>query len=615
MKIKKIYLSAAILSLLATSAVAQETFELDDIIISGGFTPIPLADTASSVSVITSEQISEAGDITLLTLLKRVPGIAVSESGGFNSVRIRGGEANHTLVLINGVAITGDGNGYQFHGISAENIEKIEILRGPQTVFYGPAASSGVINIITKDASDTDLTYASVQAGNRSGVAFSDTFSALNMKNRVSFSRTSSHRYDYSLQNGDKDGFGRSTLSLNSNGVTDGGVSFDLSIRASEEKFDYDGASAGPENVYVVSNASDGKNNENQVALTIKKHGTDRTSINEIKIQNSVFSNAQNDVVYGLTKTKITKTLLQYHHKMALDGALVNNSKNTVSFVGESYRDQNQYLNSEKRDGNAVAIEYRHISKNGNLLQAGLRHDKSTQFSDATTWKLGYVIALNQKQTSINLNAGTGVVNPTYLERFGGYGYYTGGQNLLPEKNTSISIGLHHKIAQNRSLFGITAFQDQLTNEIVFKGANTINENGKSTRNGLETELQTNISDWAKFTLNHTFLVARNSDKSLEIRRPRHTLNTSTDLNAPFSSGKFTIRTTTVVGNWDNYTDGTGIKKLPDYTLLDFSFSRKILEDINFVAEINNLFDKNHKETWGYNVRGRSAVIKLAKSW
>ena len=164
-------MSAAIFSLLATSAIAQETFELDDIIVSGGFTPIPLADTASSVSVITSEQISEAGDITILTLLKRVPGVAVSESGGFNSVRIRGGEANHALVLIDGVAITGDGNGYQFHGISAENIEKIEILRGPQTVFYGPAASSGVINIITKDASDTDLAHASIQAGERTGVA------------------------------------------------------------------------------------------------------------------------------------------------------------------------------------------------------------------------------------------------------------------------------------------------------------------------------------------------------------------------------------------------------------------------------------------------------------
>ena len=65
MKTNKIYLSAAILSLLATSAIAQETFELDDIIISGGFTPIPLADSASSVSVITSEQISEAGDIEI----------------------------------------------------------------------------------------------------------------------------------------------------------------------------------------------------------------------------------------------------------------------------------------------------------------------------------------------------------------------------------------------------------------------------------------------------------------------------------------------------------------------------------------------------------------------
>ena len=615
MKTNKIYLSTAILSLLATSAIAQETFELDDIIISGGFTPIPLADSASSVSVITSEQISEAGDITILTLLKRVPGVAVSESGGFNSVRIRGGEANHALVLIDGVAITGDGNGYQFHGISAENIEKIEILRGPQTVFYGPAASSGVINIITKDASDTDLAHASIQAGERTGVAFSDTFSAFNTKNRVSFSKTSSHKYDYSFQNGDKDGFDRNTISLNSYGATDGDVSFDLSIRASEENFDYDGASAGPENTYVVSNASNGQNNENQIALTIKKYGTNRTSSNEIKIQNSIFSNTQNDVVWGLTKTKITKTLLQYHHKTALDGALVNNSKNTVSFVGETYRDQNQYLNSEKRDGNAAALEYRHISKNGNLLQAGLRHDKSTQFSDATTWKLGYVIALNQKQTSISLDAGTGVVNPTYLERFGGYGYYTGGENLLPEKNTSISIGLHHNIAQNEASISTTAFQDQLTNEIVFQGARTINEDGKSTRKGLETELQTNISDWAKFRLSHTFLVAKNSDNSIEIRRPRHTLNTSTDLNSPFANGKFTIRTTTVVGNWDNYTDGSGAKKLPNYTLLDFSFSKKISEDINFVAEINNLFDRNHKETWGYNVKGRSAVIKLAKSW
>ena len=109
--------------------------------------------------------------------------------------------------------------------------------------------------------------------------------------------------------------------------------------------------------------------------------------------------------------------------------------------------------------------------------------------------------------------------------------------------------------------------------------------------------------------------LAKNSDNSIEIRRPRHTLNTSTDLNSPFANGKFTIRTTTVVGNWDNYTDGSGAKKLPNYTLLDFSFSKKISEDINFVAEINNLFDRNHKETWGYNVKGRSAVIKLAKSW
>jgi len=612
---RKVHLTAAILSLLATSAGAQETIELDDIVISGGFTPIRVADTASSVSVVTSEQIGKAGDITLLTLLKRVPGVAVSESAGFNSVRIRGGEANHTLVLINGVAVTGDGNGYTFQGISAENIEKIEILRGPQTVFYGPAASSGVINIITKGASNTDRTYASIQVGDRSGLAFSDMITVFNTRNRVSISTTSGHKYDYSLQNGDKDGFKRSNLSLNSVGTTDSGVSFDLSVRTSEESFDYDGFGQGPESSAVVSNASNGQNDENQVALTIRKYGRGSTSLNEFKLQNSDFANSQNDVSWGLSKTKITKTLFQYHYKTAMGGGAVYDSKRTLSFIAETYHDRNQYLNTEKRDGNALALEYRNVFENENILQIGLRHDVSSQFADATTWKLGYVVALNNKQTFIRLDAGTGVVNPTYLERFGGYGYYTGGQNLLPEKNTSFSIGLHHNIPQNGSSISSTVFQDQLTNEIVFQGQDTVNENGKSTRRGLETEFQTKIADWGNFRLNHTFLVAKNSDNSIERRRPRNTLNTITDLNAPFGSGQFTIRTSTIAGNFDNYTDGSGIKKLPSYTLVDFSFSKKILEDIDFVAEVNNLFDKKNKEAWGYNSKGRSIVMKLAKSW
>jgi len=81
MNIRKIHLSASILSLLANSAIAQETFELDDIVISGGNSPIKAADLATSNSVITSGDIYKQGDVTVQSLLRQIPGVAVSSAG------------------------------------------------------------------------------------------------------------------------------------------------------------------------------------------------------------------------------------------------------------------------------------------------------------------------------------------------------------------------------------------------------------------------------------------------------------------------------------------------------------------------------------------------------
>jgi vitamin B12 transporter len=160
MNSKKIHLSVAILSLLANSAIAQETFELDDIVISGGNSPIKAADLATSNSVITSEDIKKQGDVTVQSLLRQIPGVAVSSAGSsFTEVRIRGGEANHTLVLIDGVPATGGDGNYIFSGLSATEIERIEVMRGPQTIFFGPSASSGVINIITKSPDKNGGTF------------------------------------------------------------------------------------------------------------------------------------------------------------------------------------------------------------------------------------------------------------------------------------------------------------------------------------------------------------------------------------------------------------------------------------------------------------------------
>ena len=115
---------------------------------------VPLDKIGSAVTVVTGEQlraqqIRHAGDA-----LRSLPGVAVSRSGGYGSktqVRIRGAEGNHTLVLIDGIEANGTSDGeFDFSDLSAEDIERIEVIRGPQSGLYGSNAIGGVINVITK---------------------------------------------------------------------------------------------------------------------------------------------------------------------------------------------------------------------------------------------------------------------------------------------------------------------------------------------------------------------------------------------------------------------------------------------------------------------------------
>ena len=129
---KKIHFSAVILSLLATGAVAQETFELDDIIISAGNSPIASANLATSYTVISRDDLEGTIDRNIGQILRAVPGLNVSSTGSAsNQIRIRGGEGSHTLVLIDGIeAGGGSDDEYYFSGISASQVERVEIMRG-----------------------------------------------------------------------------------------------------------------------------------------------------------------------------------------------------------------------------------------------------------------------------------------------------------------------------------------------------------------------------------------------------------------------------------------------------------------------------------------------------
>ena len=130
---------------------------LPTISVTASRTPIEVQHSSTTISIITAEQIAESKAVYVSELLQSVAGLNVSRTGGSGNItqlRMRGGEANHILVLIDGIEANrlSSGSEFRFDKISTEQIERIEVLRGAQSSLWGSDALSGVINIITKRA-------------------------------------------------------------------------------------------------------------------------------------------------------------------------------------------------------------------------------------------------------------------------------------------------------------------------------------------------------------------------------------------------------------------------------------------------------------------------------
>jgi vitamin B12 transporter len=148
-------LSCALLLNHAAIADESESSRIDQIIVSGARTPLTINQMGSAVTVITRDEIQRREARQVTELLRSVPGFSVSHTGVAGSqaqVRVRGAEANHILVLIDGVRANDPATGDEFRWeyLSTGNIERIEIVRGPQSSLWGSDAVAAVVHIITR---------------------------------------------------------------------------------------------------------------------------------------------------------------------------------------------------------------------------------------------------------------------------------------------------------------------------------------------------------------------------------------------------------------------------------------------------------------------------------
>ena len=621
---RKVRLTAAILSLWVTSAGAQETFELDDIVISGGNSPIKSTDLATSNSVITSEEIEKQGDVNVQSLLRQIPGLSVSAAGSsFSEIRIRGGEANHTLVLIDGVPATGGDGHYIFSGLSATDIERIEVMRGPQTIFFGPSASSGVINIISKTPEKNGGAFFG-SVGSTRGGGISQNINLGNFATNVTILREDYEGYDQSYSNGDRDGFDRETLQIKTTASTDSGMAMALKLRDASEKYntdDYKGSTTDTQKYgyrsptshldYVVDTNDNGKRDETQASIELKRNSDSGRVKHNLLLAHTEYSNSLNNI----KSADNDHQLIRYHFQHSLDDKPISDAKKSVSVIAEHHNDKNQLNKAQKRLGNALAFEYRQKFHNNSTLQLGGRVENGNRYKTAQTWKIGYVLPLVQNSTSLLFDAGTAVVNPTYGEIYG-TAWTNGNLNLRPEKNMSVSVALKQNF-RNQDFLKATLFHDKLNNEIRADAApyTPYNETGESKRKGIELEGQFYPQPQIKISGNYTYLVAKEPNGTVEARRPRHMLNSRVEYEFLESHGHIALSATRVVKNYDSYPGVWTSRKLPDYTKFDLSSSFKITEELSITGQISNLFDTDFSDNWGWRGSGRSFYLTANAKW
>ncbi|ABL69469.1 TonB-dependent receptor plug domain-containing protein [Paracoccus denitrificans] len=622
------FLLLATSAFLPTIAMAQDgatdqPLLLDEIVISGGLTPLAADGYGRAHSVLTAKEIEARGITTVQDALRAMPGVAASSTGAsFTQVRIRGAEANHTLILIDGIEATGGADEYILTGLETANIERIEVLRGPQSVFYGSNASAGVINIITRKGGPGLHYGGSFELGN--GAAASAHVSQRTERGGIALnlSARDDHGYDQSGDGGEKDGINRKTIGLSGDWRASDDLAVGGTLRWSDEHYDYDATAwdATDADSYVVDDPDlFSERREFSGAVWAEYSMLDGQLTHRLEYQKTIYKQSYDGGPFSRGETEKLKYRLSY----GLDGQPVDSANHVLNLLAERQKDQNSTAPDYRRDMKSLTVEYRGFLDNGLDIQAGIRHDDNKVFDDFTSWNLGLSYRIPGQPVRLHASAGSALVNPSYYELYADDAYTVGNSGLKPEINRGFDLGVEVEVLNGRGLIDVTYFNEKMEDEITYVygaapdgRASYVNQPGKSPREGVEVTGRLQATEDLSLALNYTYLDASNPDGSVEIRRPRHELGLSATLAFLQGRGSVTADLRHVSGNYDSQFWGAySTEHLPTYTTVNLAAGYDLTNNVRLNARVVNLFDKDYSDVWGYASQGRTAYVGLQARW
>lgn len=622
-------------------ADSPEIQTLEPYVVSATKTPIPLSNVTSAVEVITGEDMKQKKMRTVVDALQGAQGVAIFSSGGPGTsanARIRGGNSEFTLVLVDGAIVNSPTTGsFDFSNLTAENIDRIEILRGSQSMLWGSDAISGVINIITKRGegkpkasaffefgSFTSLREGGQVSGKSGPVDFSILISRWDMAkfSSINVRRGASERDPYrNWQVSSRFGV---------NLPTDGKVDFTLRYTNADLQTDGFAGNSDPADIF----------NQKQTTHTLIMTGVYTQPITTWWSQKLTMSRTEDNLegnsgdsgrnvvtggnivplpssscfvatCFGTSPIDInfTNNRIEWQHNLQILEPI-------VLVTGYQFREQlaknpTAFGSDQKRLTSHAGF----MELQGNLFDrvffsGGFRIDSFNTFGNATTYRVtgGYIH--KETGTKIRGSYATGFRAPTMNQLFFTIpGILTADPTLQPVESKSFDVAIEQKLFNDRVKASLGYFWSRFTNLIVFDFSSfpgtTINI-GKARTWGYEAAVQIKLHEMVEVNSQYTYTSTRDlSNQNRLPRWPVHQLSTAIRIH-PIEPLNFIVIYQYVGTRFDEVSN---TNELGAYGVVNVTGTYDVNSYVQLYTRVENLLDDEYEEIRFFGTPIRSIFV------
>ncbi|MEA2934077.1 MAG: vitamin transporter [Variibacter sp.] len=622
---------AAVLSTAGANTGAHaQSVALPEIVNFASQSPQEGSRVGAAHTVLSGETLREQGIQTVSEALRFVPGLAVSQSGGrgtLTTVSIRGSDARNVLVMIDGIEVNQLGfPGFDFADLMTDDVERIEVIRGPQSGIYGANAHAGVIAIVTRSGKGLakPAVDARVEAGSRGTVAGSVNVRGASgpAYGSLTFSDYTTRGYNISRFGSEPDG-SRAYVLSGKGGIDVGPLNIEGVFRhldrfgqTDPQDFNFP---PGPFYGFVVDGdaATKYKSTAGRLGGTLTLFDGGLVQSFNAKGFDEHTRGLQNGaVVFGADGTRTTldsKTMIKANSNV------IGGESHTFTFLGENRREEYQQLFDTRRyikERNSVAGEHILDLPTNTTFSTALRHDWNSAFQDVTSWR--YAVSQRFPTTGTRLHAsnGKGVTDPDVFQLFGSQ-FNLPNPGLTPEQSIGWDAGVEQAFFDRKVVTDVTYFESKFANkiELSFGPGGFIYRNGvgAASRRGVEWGTTLTPADWLSVTGTYTYTEAITSAGLPEVRRPPH--SGSLQATARFLENKAKA-TVGVVFNgvrkdFQFTPIGTNLIDLPGATVVRAMLSYDIAPWATVYVRGENILNAKYEEIFSYRAPPSAAYAGL----